>query len=542
MGASDNNLSVSINRPPPNLQRAYQILFSKEALDFLAELVTTFKERVDELHWNRLNRKCQFNLNGKLPQFLSTKQRLDSSWKVQPVPLRLQNRRLDLGDVSPANTQHFIKALNADVQGIQVDFDDGHCPTWRNQIVGLYNIYQAVHGQFYGVRNIQNIPILMLRPRAWNMIDHNIMINGIEAPGPLVDFGIIMFHNSKILTEAGAGPFFYLSKLEGAAEAKLWNDIFVWTQERLHIPHGTIKACVLIENILSAFEMEEILFELKDHSLGLNCGIWDYAASIICKFGDNRNFVLPDRNKYVNMQRHFLQKYMELVVQTCHARGAHATGGMAAALISNGKSQTGVTYKVMEAKKLEMIAGVDGFMVYDLKLVPYMNKLWNDHCGTNPNQINLKLNHEKITEADLLKMPTGGVTYQGLKHNIEVAILFIYHWLKGEGHFFHKGAVEDSATAEISRSQVWQWIRHKAIIEDNGEAVTKELVQQLTSDYVKNQQFGTITIMNIAAELFLEIVTARFFPDFITTYLNDHYVFRQKHAENNNMSQITSKL
>ncbi|KAF2896067.1 hypothetical protein ILUMI_10111 [Ignelater luminosus] len=525
---------ITISPSPPGLQHAYNILFSGEAQDFLTELVNTFRNRVDQLYWDRVNRKCQFHLHRKTPEFLNTKQRHDPTWKVLPVPPRLQNRKLDLGDVSPANTQHFLQALNADVQGIQVDFDDGHCPSWKNQIIGLYNVYQAVHEEFYGVSDLNNIPILMLRPRAWNMIEHNIMIDGKETPGPLVDFGIIMYHNSKILSNKGAGPFFYLSKVEGASEAKLWNDIFIWTQQRLQIPYGTIKACVLIENILSAFEMEEILYELRDHSLGLNCGIWDYAASIICKFGDDPNYVLPDRNKYVNMQKHFLKKYMQLVIQTCHARGAHATGGMAALLVpnENKSDQLNVIEKVVKAKEQEILAGVDGFMVYDVKLVPCINKLWNTYCANNPNQLSLPIKYEHITERDLLTMPTGCITYDGLKHNIEVAILFIYNWLNGEGHFFYKGAVEDSATAEISRSQIWQWIKHKAIIEDNKETVTKELVQNLTNDYIRSRHFKSAFI-HIAAKLFIDIVTMRYFPDFITTYLNDNYVFRHQHAENN---------
>ncbi|KAI8440981.1 hypothetical protein MSG28_009262 [Choristoneura fumiferana] len=289
-------------------------------------------------------------------------------------------------------------------------------------------------------------------------------IDGKEAIGPLVDFAILMYHNAKKLYEANSGPYFYLSKLEGAGEAKLWNNIFIWAQHQLGIPQGTIKACVLIENIISTFEMEEILYALREHSLGLNCGIWDYCASIISKF----EFLLPDRNKYVNMDRHFLSSYMRLVIATCHARAAPATGGMAAATLRPGadaadKESKEVINKILDAKLKEIEAGVDGFMVYDSRVVPHVNE---------------------ITAEDLLTIPSGGVTLQGLRHNVAVSIMFIYHWLAGIGHFFYNGNVEDSATAEISRTQIWQWIRFAPFLEDDPKKqVTAKLVEKAAASF-----------------------------------------------------------
>ncbi|GJQ65319.1 hypothetical protein Trydic_g7435 [Trypoxylus dichotomus] len=517
---------IEISESPIGLEKWYQTLFTKEALNLLAELFLQFEQRISQLYCDRQIRKYKLRRYKELPKFLKSKQRSDKIWKVDAVPERLANRRLDLGDVSPANTSHFFEALNADVQGIQVDFDDGHCPTWRNQIIGLYNVYHVVHRKNAKVKPLTDLPILMLRPRAWNMLDHNIMVNGKKVPGSLVDFAILMYHNGYTLYTESCGPCFYLSKLESASEAKLWNEIFIWTQKLLGIPQGTIKACVLIENVLASFEMEEILFELKHHSLGLNCGIWDYAASFIAKFGHRRNFVFPDRNKYVNMQTYFLKKYMELVVQVCHSRGAHATSGMAAQIVDSKNGQT-IINNVVKAKSLEIEAGVDGFMVYDIQLVPCMNQLWDEKRSNSVNQLDFRIAHV-ITAADLLKIPAGEVTESGLYHNIQVSILFIYNWLYGHGHFINKDAVEDSATAEISRSQIWQWITHRVKLED-GKLITFQMICKLTKDfidYVPNMKKECVTT---AANIFLEIVGHAEPPDFITTYLNDHYIFRKVH-------------
>ncbi|XP_076055662.1 malate synthase-like isoform X2 [Oratosquilla oratoria] len=479
----------------------------------------------------RLQCKVELDLTGALPDFPVNPEVRETSWKVAPVPRRLYSRYLDLGDVSPANTDHFMTALNCPVNGIQTDFDDGHCPTWRTQLRGLYNVFAAVHGHLEGVPAIEKAPVLMLRPRAWNMIEHNMIVAGKKVPGPLFDFGMLMFHCSKKLIAAESGPFFYLSKLEGSSEAQLWNNIFVWAQNELGIPHGTIKACVLIENVLASFELEEILYALRDHSLGLNCGIWDYSASFVNKFGHRPDFVLPDRNKYVNMKRHFLKSYMDLVVHTCHKRGAHATGGMAATLLSSKDPE--LTTKIVQGKVTEMQAGVDGFMVYDVRLVPVFLKVGGK--SSTSNQLTCLRNDVKVGPFDLLEMPSGGVTLNGLRHNIAVGTLFIYSWLEGKGHFNYKGSVEDSATAEISRSQLWQWIHHRATLEENGQTITRKLIQSLIEEFevefmkANSAHFQSETKkeqLRVAADMLEKIVTKRDFPEFITTYLNQDNAFR----------------
>ncbi|XP_059496339.1 malate synthase-like isoform X2 [Stegostoma tigrinum] len=484
----------------------------------------------------RISTKLELDCRGGLPEFLPLTSyiRKDESWRVEPVPRRLQNRHIDLGDVSPANTEHFIKALCSSAQGIQTDFDDGHCPTYFNQIQGLFNVYKAVHNQIPDVPPISKAPILMLRPRAWNMVEHNLLVNGKEVPGPLFDFGLLMYHNGQILFENECGPFFYLSKVESHLEAKLWNNIFVWVQKKLGLPVGSIKATVLIESILATFEMEEILYELRAHSAGLNCGIWDYSASFVNKFGCRREFLLPDRSKYVNMEKHFLKHYMDLLVKTCHKRGALATGGMAALLLPQDKGSLAyqrVIAIVTRLKLLEINAGVDGFMVYDMDLIEPMTKLFLEHTKGH-NQLHILRKDVDVTASDLLTMPSGGVTLHGLKYNIGVGILFIEAWLRGQGHFYFRGQVEDSATAEISRSQVWQWIRHGVKLEDDNRVVTRNLVHMLVKELGPDLQevLGSYTDsckrrLTVASEMFLEIVQKRDFPEFLTTYLNLEHTF-----------------
>ncbi|KPJ18853.1 Malate synthase, glyoxysomal [Papilio machaon] len=499
-----------LQSPPPKLVDVQKSVFSREALEFVSKLHRTFDFEIEKLYKGRFARNASIQTKNCL-DFKISPERSDKTWKVGPIPSRLQNRHLDLGDVSPSNAAHFIEALNSDVQGIQVDFDDGHCPTWRNQLLAYNNINLLVNGKLPGAPpSLSTCPVLMLRPRAWNMIDHDILIEGKEAIGPLVDFGILMYHNAKKLYEANSGPYFYLSKLEGSTEAKLWNDIFVWTQNELNLPYGTIKACVLIENILSTFELEEILYALKDHSLGLNCGIWDYCASIISKFGDRKEFLLPDRNKYVNMDRHFLNSYMRLVVRTCHERGAPATGGMAAAMLKPGCNGS------------------------DDELVPYVNELWKKN-GTTPNQITRQIN-TNVTAIDLLTIPQGGVTLQGIKHNVAVTILFIYHWLAGIGHFFYNGNIEDSATAEISRAQIWQWIRFSPPIEDDSnQQVTPNLIEKTATSFAAHARKNLCRSsaerkrLTAAKYMSLEIFYSRNPPEFITSYLNDNHKFRTLH-------------
>ncbi|XP_070693258.1 malate synthase-like isoform X2 [Pempheris klunzingeri] len=527
-------VSMELSPPPSGLEAEHDALFTPNSLLFLHELISTFDAEVDQVLQLRVSRKAHLDLSGDLPSFLesTTDIRRDPAWRVLPVPPRLQRRHVDIGDLAPCNSERFIKALLSSAQGIQVDFDDGNCPTYYNQIKGIHNVLQAVHNQFPNVPHISQAPVLMLRPRAWNMVEHNLMVGGKEAPGPLFDFGLLMFHCGKTLLENKSGPFFYLSKVESFMEARLWNKIFVWTQQKLGLPLGCIKATVLIENVLAAFEMEEILYELRDHSAGLNCGIWDYSASFVNKFGHRQAFLLPDRSKYVNMEKRFLRSYMDLLVQTCHRRGALATGGMAALLLPQDRlsdSHRVALATVTRLKLLEIKAGVDGFMVYDLSLIEPMQKLFELHTEGD-NQLHQLRNDVTVTPDDLLSMPSGGVTLYGLKYNIAVGVLFINAWLSGHGHFFYVGQVEDSATAEISRSQVWQWIRHQTQLEDDSRVVSRRLVTELTGEVMLELSALCPSVrhkqrLHTAADMFLELVLKRHFPEFITTYLNQDHTF-----------------
>ncbi|XP_051277200.1 malate synthase-like [Dicentrarchus labrax] len=534
-------VSMELSPPPSGLEAEHETLFTTDSLLFLRELISTFDEEVDEVLRLRVSRKAHLDLSGDLPSFQESTRhiRRDAAWRVRPVPPRLQRRHVDIGDLAPCDTQRFIKALLSPAQGIQVDFDDGNCPTYHNQIKGIHNVFKVVHNQFPNVPPISQAPVLMLRPRAWNMVEHNMMVEGKEAPGPLFDFGLLMFHCGKTLFENQSGPFFYLSKVESLMEARLWNKIFVWTQQKLGLPPGCIKATVLIENVLAAFEMEEILYELRDHSAGLNCGIWDYSASFVNKFGHRQAFLLPDRSKYVNMEKRFLRSYMDLLVQTCHRRGALATGGMAALLLPQdplSESHRRVLDTVTRLKMLEIKAGVDGFMVYDLSLIEPMQKLFKLHTEGDNQLIQLR-NDVTVSPDDLLSMPSGGVTLYGLKYNIAVGVLFINAWLSGSGHFFYRGQVEDSATAEISRSQVWQWIRHQTQMEDDSRVVSRRLVTDLTNEVMMELSALCHSVrakqrLHTAADMFLEVVLKRDFPEFITTYLNlDHTFLRSQNRQ-----------
>ncbi|OWF46599.1 uncharacterized protein LOC110455515 [Mizuhopecten yessoensis] len=538
-------LGVEISDPPAQLKTAFKTLLTLEAVKFLDDLVRQFEDAVDQMLINRRLKKLDLDTSGKLPNFPVDDRVRQGDWSVAPIPERLRCRHVDLGDVSPSNIEHFEAALKSTAQGIQTDFDDGHCPTWTNQLGGLYNVYRAVHGQIPGVAAIDRLPVIMMRPRAWNMVEPNVLVSGKQIPGPLFDFGLLMFHNAQHLLNNKSGPYFYLSKLEGRQEAHVWNQIFTWTEKQLGLPHGCVKACVLIENVLASFEMEEILYELQDHSAGLNCGIWDYSASFINKFGCRKAFLLPDRNKYVSMDRHFLKSYMDLVVETCHRRGCPATGGMAASLLPN-STATSVEYgnvlqTVKQGKGKEIRAGVDGFMVYDVRLVEPMQKLFKE-LTPGENQYHVLRGEVAITATDLLLMPTGGVTRSGLKHNITVGILFIDSWLKGQGHFRLKGAIEDSATAEISRSQVWQCIRHQATLEEDGKVITLVMVQSVAGGVVRDELSGMrargklsqadYSRLQTAAQMFLEIVTKREFPEFITTYLSLNHTWLSFHQTN----------
>ncbi|KAL9973992.1 hypothetical protein ACROYT_G020519 [Oculina patagonica] len=526
---------VELFGPPSCYEVEYQTLLTPEALNFVVELVRQFDNNVEQMIRYRTIRKLHLNDTGELPYFQPQSAEVrDKTWKVLPVPPRLQCRAVDLGDISPANTELFMKALNSSACGIQTDLDDGHCPSWSNQLRGLYNIYQFVHGNMRGVPAMSDAPVIMFRPRAWNMLEFNMMVGGRVVPGPLFDFGLHMFHNSKLMMKEGNGPFFYLPKLEGSNEVKLWNEVFIWTQQRLGLPQGSIKASVLIESIFCSFELDQILYELRQHSAGLNCGMWDYSASLVSNFGHRPDFILPDRKKYVSMDKQYLKSYMDLVIKTCHARGCHATGGMAPVVLpkNNPQLRQQITGNVCRAKLKEIKAGADGVLVFDPHLVQPLIQMWNSEVNSK-NQLHVSRSDVFVSRKDLLQLPQGGFTLQGLQNNITVGILFIDAWLRGEGVFVLNGAVEDSATAEISRSQVWQAIRHQCRLEGDGRTATRALVcdeiQRITDALVREKAQNAVDAerLSVSAQILEELVLKRDFPQFITTYLYEHHKFRK---------------
>ena len=336
--AARNVHDVVVSAPPLKLEPRYRRVFTPDAVAFVASMCRTFDGQISEMLRRREEKDAQLAGN-VLPGFLPHTTHIKrGSWKISPLPARLMDRRVDIGDVATHDARALLAALNSGAQGVQADFDDGHCPTWERTILGLDNVIQAClgkltytdqeTGEVVSMKRDSDSAVMMSRPRAWNMRERHMMVAGREVLGAMVDFALIMFHAGQSMHTRGVGPFFYLSKVETHQEARLWNDIFTWTEQRLELPRGCIKGCVLIENVLASFEAEEILYELRTHSAGLNCGMWDYAASFIAKFRHRPEFVLPDRSVYVNMDAHFMRAYRDNVIRICHRRGAPATGGM----------------------------------------------------------------------------------------------------------------------------------------------------------------------------------------------------------------------
>ncbi|KOB71432.1 Uncharacterized protein OBRU01_10532 [Operophtera brumata] len=522
---------VLLHSPTPKLEKLQMQCFDSGAREFISKLHNQFDEEIDLLYKNRQRRNVAAH-----------------------TQTSFEKRHLDLGDVSASNTAHFVSALNSDVQGIQVDFDDGHCPTWRNQLMAYNNIYWAVH-------DTQKLP-------GGPLSITTCPINGKEAPGALIDFGILMYHNARRLHETGSGPYFYLSKLEGAGEARLWNDMFVWTQRQLGLPRGAVRACVLIENIFSVFELDEILYALREHSLGLNC--------------DREEFILPDRSKYVSMEQHFLSSYMRLVVCTAHARGAPATGGMAARMLTRGLgAQDSRSWRpkrrrsTLEEKQL--YPEPDTPQVQHHRNPPRPADYPEGGCDhARPRAQRGRDHHVRVLLArgrgTLLPpglrgglchgrdIPLAGVAVAAVRGELRhtprdlltirggrVTIMFVYYWLEGAGHYFHHDCVEDSATAEISRWQVWQWLRfggaghyfHQDCEEDSATAeISRWQVWQWLRFGRAAAQFAQEahrSLCRSAAErkrlsaarhMSTELFQARHPPEYITTYLNDNHKFR----------------
>jgi malate synthase len=450
----------------PAQGRAREVL-SPEALEFVAGLHRRFNPRREELLRAREERQERVTA-GELPDFLpDTREIREGDWEVAPVPRDLQDRRVEI--TGPVDRKMVINALNSGARCFMADFEDANSPTWENCVEGQANLIDAIDGSIELItpekeyRLNDQTAVLIVRPRGWHLPERHVTVDGEPISASLFDFGLYLFHCGRRQLDAGSGPYFYLPKLESHLEARLWNDVFVAAQEELGLERGTIKATVLIETILAAFEMDEILYELREHSAGLNAGRWDYIFSIIKKFRDRPDFVLPDRAQ-VTMTVPFMRAYTELLVRTCHAREAHAMGGMAAFVPSRRDPEVNenAIAKVREDKEREAGNGFDGTWVAHPDLVPVAMEVFDSALGDQPNQVSRRRNDVSVDASDLLdvRVPGGEVTGEGVASNVSVGLQYVESWLRGVGAAAINNLMEDAATAEISRAQIWQWVRH----------------------------------------------------------------------------------
>jgi malate synthase len=502
-------------------------ILSPEAIGFVALLERKFGAERRRLL--ALRGEVQAKLDaGDNPDFLPETAKIrDADWTVEPLPADLLDRRVEI--TGPVDRKMVINALNSGASVFMADFEDATTPTWTNLIEGQINLRDAArrnieftdpkNGKDYSLND--KVATLLVRPRGWHLPEKHVVVDGQPMSGSLFDFGIYFFHCAKELMGHGTGPYFYLPKLESHVEARLWNDVFITAQETLGIPLGTIKVTVLIENILAAFEMDEILYELRAHSAGLNCGRWDYIFSFIKKFRNRPDCVMPDRGD-VTMTCHFLRSYSLLLIKTCHRRGVHAMGGMAAQIPIRGDEDAnrGALEKVRADKEREAGDGHDGTWVAHPGLVPVAKEVF-DRKMPGQNQIERKRDDVNIGASDLLQVPEGDITEAGLRQNVNVGVSYIEAWLRGTGCVPLYNLMEDAATAEISRAQLWQWIRHKAVLND-GRVIDGILLQSILDEElanirtaIGNDSFANSTFVP-AADLFKRMVAAEDFEDFLT--------------------------
>jgi malate synthase len=495
----------------------WDAILSDEAIVFVADLHRRFNPRREELLASREVRKGRIDA-GDLPDFLSeTKDIREGDWKVGPIPADLTDRRVEI--TGPVDRKMIINALNCGANVFMADFEDANAPTWFNNIDGQLNLRDAVRRSISfeaGAKKYalnETTATLVVRPRGWHLLEKHLLVDGDPVSASLFDFGLYFFHNAQEAIRRGTGPYFYLPKMESHLEARLWNDVFVHAQRALGIPNGTIRATVLIETILAAFEMDEILYELRDHSSGLNCGRWDYIFSFIKKLRAKSDFVLPDRGS-VTMEKHFLASYVALLIRTCHRRGIHAMGGMAAQIPikDNAAANDAAMEKVVADKLREVRAGHDGTWVAHPGLVPIAKRIF-DADMPGPNQIDRKRDDFNVTAADLLCVPEGVITEKGLRQNINVGILYLEAWLGALGCVPLYNLMEDAATAEISRTQLWQWIHHRARLDD-GTAVTPELYRTIRDEEL--QKIGSRPHLEKAATIFDDLILNDELADFLT--------------------------
>jgi malate synthase len=499
-----------------------------EAVSFVAKLSREFSGRVDDLLAKRTERQQRINA-GEMPDFLpETREIREGDWKIAPIPDDLRDRRVEL--TGPPDTKMTINALNSGAKTWMADLEDANCPTWRNMLESQLNVRDAINrtitfddpntGRHYELN--EDVAVIIARPRGWHLYEKHMLVDGRQVPGGLFDFGLYFFHNARKLIDMGSGPYFYLPKIESHLEARLWNDVFNLAQDELGIPRGTIKATCLIETILATFEMDEILYELREHSAGLNCGRWDYIFSYIKKFREH-DMLLPDRAQ-VTMTVPFMRAYVLLTIKTCHRRGAHAIGGMAAQIpVKGDPEQNEEAYaKVRADKEREAKDGHDGTWIAHPGMVATAMEVFNEYMP-QPNQIDKQRPDVNPTAEDLLEKPEGTITMEGFRNNISVGVQYLGAWLAGRGAVPVFNLMEDTATAEISRAQVWQWIHHSQGVLEDGTEVTVELfrktlqeeLERIKNDIVgperyEKDEFGK------AAELFDRISTQDEFVEFLT--------------------------
>jgi malate synthase len=481
-------------------------VLTDEAMAFVAGLQREFGPRRKELLAARAERQKALDA-GELPTFV----RAPEDFQVAPSPAGLQDRRVEI--TGPVDRKMLINALNSGARVFMADFEDANSPTWSNCVEGQQNLKDAVRrtislqtaDKSYQLND--ETATLLVRPRGWHLDEKHLLVDGEPISASLFDFGLYLFHNGKEALERGAGPYFYVPKLESHLEARLWNDVFVAGQDELGIPRGSVRATVLIETILAAFEMDAILYELRDHSGGLNAGRWDYIFSVIKKFKDRDDFVLPDRAQ-VTMTVPFMRAYTELLVKTCHARGAHAIGGMAAFIPNRRDPEVTETAlaRVREDKEREAGDGFDGTWVAHPDLVPTAQAEFDKVLGDRPNQVDRQRPEVSVSEADLLNVAAtpGEITEDGIRANVNVGIQYLANWLNGTGAAAINNLMEDVATAEISRSQVWQWVRHGRTSHDDVARIEREEMEKLGDVY------------GAGREVFEQVALADDFVEFLT--------------------------
>lgn len=516
-------------------------ILTPQALEFLSQLEEKFRERRQYLLSLRQEKQELYDRGGR-PDFLKeTEQIRKAAWKAAPIPTDLLDRRVEI--TGPVDRKMIINALNSGAKVFMADFEDSNSPTWCNCLAGQINLCDAVD-KTISFTNPDNKKVykldsvtatLIVRPRGWHLSESHVLLDGQPISASLFDFGLYFFHNAKKLIEQGSGPYFYLPKMESHLEARLWNDVFCYAQELLGIPRGTIRATVLIETISAAFEMDEIIYELKEHCAGLNCGRWDYIFSFIKKFRNHKEFVLPDRQE-LTMTCHFLQSYVRLLIATCHRRGIHAMGGMAAQIPIKGdeKANIAAMEKVYADKLREVSAGHDGTWVAHPGLIPIALEAF-DKLMPEDNQINKALAQFEITQNDLLTVPEGQISEQGIRNNISVGIQYLSAWLRGNGCVPINNLMEDAATAEICRAQLWQWLKFAALLSD-GRKLDKMLFMKLAEDeFAKIKRKSVVnseeSMSEEAYRLFVTMVTQGNFDEFLT--LPAYPILVNKHRKEN---------